>query len=496
MGESAVKKFTNSCKKFLSAQGLHDLRAYGRGIGVEKPTTKKKEELIEDIIGVLTGAVIPIEVSKRGAPVKNDFIKPEFLREMETYKLIYLNELSVENGTTLADMPTSRKDYIIKRPKNSVTSIVFEDIEQNAEEHFAPIYKGQLANFNGVIQLLPLDCQDNGEMIIVPNRLLKDKDVKTGDIVTCHAQKKDDVLVATALLTVNALVIDSITRGDFNKNEVVYPTVPLAFMQEGRKNSLVGKYFQWLAPICKGQRVSVIAPPKSGKTTVLLEMIQSVKACNPKAEVLTLLVDQSPETVSKFRTVLRQDTLVYTTYEDEPERQVFSGEFVLDRAKRLAECGKDVVVFLDSLNSLGGAFNETEASAGGKTLAGGLERKTVHYLKKYFGASRAFAKGGSLTIIATLASATGNPADEILLAEMSNISNAEIPLDLQLALKRCYPAFAPTRTRVSVDRNEDFERLDKTLRQNFLTQYPTERLLEILDRADTYEELLSLLCTR
>lgn len=492
---SAVKRFTKNCKEFLIKQGLNDLRAYGRGIGVDKPTTLKKQELIENIIGVLSGAIIPIEISKRGAPVKNDSVKPEFLVGIERIKIAYLNELNAENGATLASIGTSTKDFVIKgTKKDDPTKLVVEDDTQEVEELSTPIYKGQLINLNGVMQLVPLDFQADEEILILPNRFLKEYDLRAGDVVSCRAKKKENVLVATAVLTVNDLVIHSFTRGDFNKSEVAYPSKTISFIKEGRKNSVFSKYMHWLAPICKGQRACLVAPPKSGKTTLLFEMLKSVKSCNPEIEVMALLVDQSPETVSKFRTSIAKDSFIYTTYEDEPERQVFAGDFILERAKRYAECGKDVVLFIDSLNTLARAFNETDASSGGKTLAGGLERKTVHYLKKYFGSSRCFAESGSLTIIATLSSATGNPADEIITAETSNIANAEIVLDLQMAMKRVYPALSPIRTHVSMESNAEFENLDKTFRQVFLSKHKEEELIEVLSKTETYEELLSVLC--
>ncbi len=495
MGESAIKKFTNNCKKCLSAQGLHDLRAYGRGIGVEKPTTKKKEELIDDIIGVLSGRIIPIEVSKRGAPVKNDFVKPEFFMEMEQIKLVYLNELSVENGATLKDIaPSTKTDFTMPRKHGaSGTTLVVEDSVQQ-EDSSTLTYKGQLVNLNGVTQLVPLDFQENGEIVIIPNRLMKEYGIKTGDVVSCRAKKKDEVFVATTVLTINELVPHSFERKDFNTAEIVYPTKTLSFIRENGQNSVFSKYVHFLAPICKGQRACIVSSPKAGKTTLLYDMIKSVKSCNPKVEIMALLVDQSPETVSKFRGLVPQNTFIYTTYEDEPERQVFAGDFILERAKRYAECGKDVVIFVDSVNALARAFNETDASSGGKTLAGGLERKTVQYLKKYFGSSRTFVEGGSITIIATISSVTGNPADDIICTETCAIANTEIVLDVRQAFKRVYPAIDPAKTRVAVETDRDFERLDKVLRQKFLVKHTVEELLDILERAETYEELFTLVC--
>lgn len=490
MGEKAMEQLTKDCKAFLSQENVHVLRPYARGIGVNEPTKKKKEELIEQIIGVLGGTIVPVEVSKRGAPVKNKFVPPEFLAKMHDIKMAYLNVLTAENGVYYTD-DDSAPDYLIRPPKDDPTMLVFQDDTQEVEEHFAPVYRGQLVYFDKVAQLIPLDCQNDGEIIVVSNRLVKDNDLREGDVVTCRAKKKDEVFVATTILTVNELVVDTYTRGHFNTDEVSYPTQNLRFIRDGRKNSTFSKYLQWLAPIKKGQRTCIIAPPKVGKTTLTYELVKSITACNPTATVMVLLVDQSPETVSKFRAAAPQESFVYTTYEDEPDRQVFVGEFLLNRAKRYAEMGRDVVLIVDSLNGLAHAYNETDASTGGKPLAGGLESKTVHYLKKYFGSARVFAKGGSLTIFGALSSATGNPADDIIVSEMKTIANAEIVLDSQLAMKRVYPAIMPALTHVSAENDETFTQADFILRQKFLPSHSVEELLQIISKVETEEELLA-----
>ena len=490
MGEKAIEKLAKDCKAFLSKENVHVLRPYARGIGVEEPTKKNKEQLIEHIIGVLGGTIEPVEVSRRGAPVKNKFVPPEFLTRMHEIKMTYLNVLNSEKGIVYTD-DLNAPDYVIKPRDNDDSGIlVFQDDSQEHEEHFAPIYRGQLVFLDKVAQLVPLDCQNDGEIIILSNRLVKENDLREGDVVTCRAKKKDEVLIATTILTINEIVVDTFTRVHFNTAEVAYPTKFLSFIKEGRKNTVFDKYMQWFAPVKKGQRACIIAPPKAGKTTLTYDLVKSVSACNPKAYVLVLLVDQSPETVSKFRMIAPRDEFVYTTYEDEPERQVFVGDFLLQRAKRYAEMGRDVVLIVDSLSGLAHAYNETEDSLGGKTLAGGMESKTIHYLKKYFGSARVFANGGSLTILGVLSSATGNPADDVLVTEMKAIASVDIMLDSQLAMKRIYPAVMPTLTHVSAEDDETFTQTDFMLRQNFLPKHGIEGLLKLLQSVETQDELI------
>ena len=280
--------------------------------------------------------------------------------------------------------------------------------------------------------------------------------------------------------------MDTFTRIRFEEGNARYPREKIAFVSQEQSAGVTEKYFDWLFPIGKGQRACVIAPPKSGKTTLLQTLAKAAKANNSGLTVLGLLVDHSPETVNAFRSVLSTDNLVYTTYEETPERQVYAAEFMLKRAKRFVEHGKDVLLVVDSLSALARAFNDTELSSGGKRLPSGLESKTVQYIKRFLGAARCLEEGGSLTILGALSCDTGNPADELICSELSAVANWEIYLDSELAKRRIYPAVVPAKQRSVGD--ADFAKAEVSL---LINDTDTETLLSCLQNAQTQEALIS-----
>ncbi|MBQ4053542.1 MAG: hypothetical protein IJD33_04310, partial [Clostridia bacterium] len=239
-------------------------------------------------------------------------------------------------------------------------------------------------------------------------------------------------------------------------------------------------------PIGKGHRGIIAASPKSGKSTLLTEIAAVAAKANKNLHVMTLLTDQAPEAIGQYRKIVGTDNLVYTTYEDTPERQVFVANFILNRAKRYAESGKDVLLFVDSFNALSRAYNDTDESAGGKVLAGGLENKTVQYLKRYFGAARCLEKSGSLTILGTMSMDTGNPADDLLKAELSAVSNLEIVLSDDLAKRRIYPPIDLLKTRgksTSLMVAKEEERFRDLIVGTYLPSFGYEALKNLLDES-------------
>ncbi|MBQ5930462.1 MAG: hypothetical protein IIX02_06700, partial [Clostridia bacterium] len=260
-------------------------------------------------------------------------------------------------------------------------------------------------------------------------------------------------------------------------------------------SSLTAKYMDWVVPFGRGNRGLVIAPPKTGKTMFLEKISAGAATLNDDVTTLVLLVDQSPETVTQFRKVLSKDCLVYSTYEDEPERQLFVADCILKRAKRLAECGKDVLLIIDSLSALAHAYNETEESSGGKVLPCGLESKTVHFIKKYLGSARCLELGGSLTILGSVSNMTGNTVDDVIAAELSSICNLEIRLKEELAVRRIFPAVGTNSVYVKygeADGRGESETLS-LLRKLGGQRFTDEGFLESLQKSVSKEEFNSFL---
>lgn len=468
-----------ACKHYLRTKSLEKLRAYGRSIGVNRSTAKNKGDLIDDIVGVLSGRLEP-QFTKKGAPVLNGTVDPEIPQRI---KMIYEEIFEVK----------LKEDHFAEEYQKLMQSpnrILIEEPDFELRENGAVFAKkkGQLTQIQGVYYLLPLDGKDNGEHVVLHAELVERNALLEGDVVVCDALQGKNAFVASTVLEINGESIQTFRRENTLERLPCEPTRSLSIYDGVNANFVSCKYLEWLAPIRKGQRCCVIAPPKTGKSRLLQELAQSARALNPDVEIFALLIDQPLETVGSFARFLPAENLLYTTYEDEVERQVFLADFILKRAKRFAESGKDVVLFVDSFQALGKAFNDTDESMGGKTLPCGLESKTLQYLKKYLGAARCDGGKGTLTIIGTATTDTGNPFDDVIAAEIAPTLNHEIRLSAEMAYKRLYPAL--DRTQIYVERRElsAEERMQDELINKYLQQVGAEKLLHaVLQSADRAE---------
>ena len=481
MRAQAIKEFKYECTAFLSALGIVKLRPYARYIGVDSPTKeKKKEVLIEEIVLVLTGEVEPTW-SNRGAPVKNNYVDPEIIETVEKLRSQYLNAPK--------DVYDFTKQY--KEIKENPFVLRVEDPDMQKEDgHTREIYRGQLASINNVPFLLPLDCKDPPPQWVVSVEQIHLNDLRDGDVITCYAKKNKGVLVASDILTINGLVNDRSKRAHFDACDACFPTERIR-LSDGQPTSITAKYLQWLLPFGKGQRGCIISSPKNGKTTLLAEIAAATSSVQQDLTVLAVLIDQPPEIVGQFRKIVKKDNFISTSYEDAPERKVFVAEFLLNRAKRFVERGLDVVLFIDSLTALAHAYNETKDSVGGKMLSCGLESKTLQFIKRYFGSARCLEKGGSLTILSTLSTATGDPADDVLFSELSPLANFEIRLSDRLAIKRIFPAIELQDATVKQSRllfTSQEESFDVWLRGEYLPLHGEEGLRNAIMQSKTYEE--------
>ena len=420
-------RFRKECESYLMGNAsIFDLRALGRKFGVKNPTEyTKKVLLIEQIILVLTGEVAPVVHNGRGAPIKNDYCNPEVVARVEELRVLYLD----------AEMPISAL------PKR-----VIELHSSSGKENFVKdIFRGQLEIFEDGARLLPENCFWDGDTVFVPNEIIQKYDVREGDIITCNAYYKDKYFVVGNILTVNDVVVETYSRDKFDELIACYPYERLRFFEPQNYNQPIHKYIHWFTPLIKGQRGCIFHAPKTGATRLLNNLVETALALNDNLYVFVSLTGQFPETITSFRKIVEEENLVYTSYEDEPEKQVFAADFMLKRAKRYAESGRDVLLIVDSFTALARAYNDCDFSSG-KTLVGGLESKTVQYLKKYLASARAFEKGGSLTILGSRSENTGNPADEYLVSEFRMVANFELQLNDALARKGIFPALQEGRS--------------------------------------------------
>ena len=479
-----VMEFKYECKVFLSEFALNDLRSYARSIGVNNPTKdKKKNILIDEIVAVLAGEVSPTPPSTRGAPVKNELVNPKIVEGIEKIRKAHVRIGGVED--TMERFRQHEENPFMLRVSDSKT-------ERPDHTHAGATFVGQLETMNGVSFLLPLSATADLAKIVVGVELIREHDLRAGDVITCAAETRKNILVATQIFTVNGMKVGHFSRCNFDDAKICYPYQRMAFCEKGKSNKMLAKLLEWLVVVVKGQRGLVVAPPKTGKTTLLTEMAIAAKKANPNLVTISLLVDQPPEAVSLYRELVGCDNLLFTTYEDSPEVQMFVSEFALKRAKRYAEMGKDVLLLVDSFNTLCRAFNETDESLGGKTLACGLESKTVQYLKRYFGTARCFERGGSLTMIGTLSINTGNPTDDLLRAELAPVSNLEIILSEELARRRIYPAidlFDTRGKRASMATGIHEVATNDLIRSDYLSAFTVEDLYQVLDESATFQEM-------
>ncbi len=212
------------------------------------------------------------------------------------------------------------------------------------------------------------------------------------------------------------------------------------FLMETEPDSIETRIVDLVAPIGKGQRALIVAPPRTGKTVLLQKMTKSISANFPETKIFVLLVDERPEEVTDFkRNVADGVEVVASTFDEQSSRHVAVAEMVIEKAKRLVEYGEDVVIFLDSITRLARAYNN-EIPHSGKIMTGGLDSNALQRPKKFFGAARAIERGGSLTIIGTALVDTGSKMDEVIFEEFKGTGNSELHLDRRLVEKRIYPA--------------------------------------------------------
>ena len=266
--------------------------------------------------------------------------------------------------------------------------------------------------------------------------------LKTGDKIKGISRLPNEGEKFGALLYVLSVNGDepgaAIRRPDFEDLTPIFPTERLTL--EDSPKDLSTRLIDLIAPIGKGQRGLIVAPPKAGKTVLLKKLANAIEKKHPEIEMIVLLIDERPEEVTDMkRSLMNGGEVIYSTFDEQPEHHIKVAEMVLARAQRLAEHGKDVVILLDSITRLARAYNLTIPSSG-RTLSGGLDPGALHKPKKFFGAARNIEEGGSITILATALVDTGSRMDDVIYEEFKGTGNMELHLDRKLSEKRIFPA--------------------------------------------------------
>ena len=346
------------------------------------------------------------------------------------------------------------KDYS-KYKKTELAQLVFEkmpkpdknqEIDQENEEISAE--DDRFEKVEGVLEVMAdgygfirgENYLPTNKDVYVSSNQIKRFNLKTGDKITgntretrAHEKLKPLIFVSTINGDIPAIATK---RRPFEYLTPIYPDFRLKL--ETEKEEYSTRIIDLIAPLGKGQRGLIVAPPKAGKTTLLKNIANAISNNYPDIEIIVLLIDERPEEVSDMQRSIKGD-VIYSTFDELPAHHIKVAEMVLERAQRIAEQKKDVVVLLDSLTRLTRAYNLVIPSTG-RTLSGGIDPGAFHMPKKFFGAARNIENGGSVTILATALTETGSRMDDVIYEEFKGTGNMEIHLDRKLQEKRIFPA--------------------------------------------------------
>ncbi|WP_027857487.1 transcription termination factor Rho [Marinobacterium jannaschii] len=292
--------------------------------------------------------------------------------------------------------------------------------------------------------------------------------LRTGDTIAGKIRPPKDGERYFALLKVNEINYD---KPENAKNKILFENLTPLFAQDrlvmelgnGSTEDLTARVIDLVCPMGKGQRALIVSPPKAGKTLMLQNIANSITKNNPETYLIVLLIDERPEEVTEMQRTVRGE-VVASTFDEPPARHVQVSEMVLEKAKRLTEHKKDVVILLDSITRLARAYN-TVIPSSGKVLTGGVDAHALERPKRFFGAARNIEEGGSLTIIATSLVDTGSKMDEVIFEEFKGTGNSEVHLDRKVAEKRVFPAI---NIRRSGTRREDLLTTEEELQRMWI----------------------------
>ena len=405
-----------------------------------------------------------------------------------------------------------KKDGVVLREKispknNAVNSINREEVRssEKKEELKAMINDSHMAR--GILEILEnnnfgfLRCKyylTSSEDIYVSPSQIRRFNLKTGDEVIGKVREAKEGEKFKALLYVDKVNGEhpekAIGRRAFENLVPIYPTERIR-LEGSNPLDLSSRMMDIICPIGKGQRGIIVAPPKAGKTTLLKKVAQSITNNNPEVVLIVLLIDERPEEVTDMQRSINGE-VIYSTFDEEPQNHAKVSQIVLERAKRIVEQGKDVVILLDSLTRLSRAYNLTITPTG-RTLSGGLDPGALIMPKKFFGAARNIEGGGSLTILATALVDTGSRMDDMIFEEFKGTGNMEVHLDRKLQERRIFPAIdiykSGTRKEDLLLTDEEKEvaySIRKVMYRDGNIENITEKLINMLSKTKNNKEFI------
>ena len=413
----------------LRARKLPELKDLGASLSIPKAKYMKKEELVTAILSV-TGKGAP---KQEAAPEKAPESKPDRPQKVK----------SEHNN----DDQNQRRERNPKHHKqnNNGNNQNQRDRRRPKEFHF----EGIIAN-EGVLEIMPdgygflrssdFNYLNSPDDIYVSQNQIRSMGLKTGDTVSGEVRPPREGEKYFPLVKVNSI---NGRTPEYVRDRVAFEHLTPLFPDEkfditSRRSTDSTRIIDLFSPIGKGQRGLLVAQPKTGKTTLMKEVANAIAANHPEAYMIVLLIDERPEEVTDMSRSVNAE-VVASTFDEPAEHHVKVANIVLEKAKRMVECGHDVVIMLDSITRLARAYN-TVSPASGKILSGGVDANALQKPKRFFGAARNIEGGGSLTILATALIDTGSKMDEVIFEEFKGTGNMEMQLDRRIANRRIWPA--------------------------------------------------------
>lgn len=385
-----------------------------------------------------------------------EIAKSNGIKGVSTMKKEDVIEAILANAYKNEEAKTDREKNTEERMSEKIQDKISENeagktilTEKDVEENLESLDSGIVAH--GILEVMPdgfgfIRCENylpgDNDVYVSPSQIRR-FNLKTGDILLGKVRVRTQNEKFGALLYINEVngfpLASTMTRKNFEDLTPIFPNERLKM--ESRGSSVAMRILDLLSPIGKGQRGMIVSQPKAGKTTLLKEIAKSVKKNNPEMHMIILLIDERPEEVTDIKEAIEGDNVevIYSTFDELPEHHKRVSEMVIERAKRLVEHKKDVIILLDSITRLTRAYNLT-IPASGRTLSGGLDPAALHMPKRFFGAARNMREGGSLTILATALVETGSKMDDVVFEEFKGTGNMEIVLNRKLSEKRVFPA--------------------------------------------------------
>lgn len=398
---------------------LVDLKNKAKELGIKNISKLKKSEIIDELV-----KVTPNAIEKNGV-ILTERIAPKVREQENSNNTFSNNHENRENYSMTEEQKEEKKERLKVMINESGSSKGVLEVQENNNFGF-------------------LRCNNyltgENDIYVSPSQIRR-FNLRTGDEVQGKVREAKEGEKFKALLFVEKVNGDNpekaIGRKNFETLTPIYPNERLHLETDNEKD-LSSRLMDIICPIGKGQRGIIVAPPKAGKTTLLKKVAQNISKNHPDIKLIVLLIDERPEEVTDMKRSINGD-IIYSTFDEEPQNHAKVAQMVLERAKRMVEQGKDVVILLDSITRLSRAYNLT-INPTGRTLSGGLDPGALIMPKKFFGAARNIEEGGSLTILATALVETGSRMDDMIFEEFKGTGNMEVHLDRRLQERRIFPA--------------------------------------------------------